>query len=210
MSCNAFGHPPDCNCGWGGEFHGSTKDGYSNEHWQRIESYTNPNAKCPACGQMVYFYRSREGGGVYFDELGPPWPKHECTQHNAQKFDQALQLHKHSARSWPFIRTDFDWLPNDEGTLLIDSEGKLLLVRADWKKVPLWAPLFLTAHPKVKGRYFLSFPQKKRDAVIEVKLDAYSVEALSNPDHARHFPSTIHWIRTNARNLGQRNRTWAV
>lgn len=43
------------------------------------EGYTNPNAACPVCHARVYFYHSPQGGRVYFDELGPPWPKHPCT-----------------------------------------------------------------------------------------------------------------------------------
>lgn len=43
------------------------------------ECFTIPNAKCPVCGAKVYFYRSPYGGRVFFDELGPPWPKHPCT-----------------------------------------------------------------------------------------------------------------------------------
>ena len=42
-------------------------------------SYINPNARCPVCGADVYFYQSPYGGRVFFDELGPPWPKHPCT-----------------------------------------------------------------------------------------------------------------------------------
>jgi hypothetical protein len=42
-------------------------------------SYVNPNARCPVCGAQVYFYQSPYGGRVFFDELGPPWPKHPCT-----------------------------------------------------------------------------------------------------------------------------------
>lgn len=42
-------------------------------------SYVNPNARCPVCGASVYFYQSPYGGRVFFDELGPPWPKHPCT-----------------------------------------------------------------------------------------------------------------------------------
>lgn len=42
-------------------------------------SYVNPNARCPVCGDSVYFYQSPYGGRVFFDELGPPWPKHPCT-----------------------------------------------------------------------------------------------------------------------------------
>lgn len=42
-------------------------------HWAR------PNAACPVCGQLVYFYANESGSRVYFDEIGPPWPKHPCT-----------------------------------------------------------------------------------------------------------------------------------
>jgi uncharacterized protein YndB with AHSA1/START domain len=37
------------------------------------------NARCPVCGQAVYFYANELGSKVYFDDLGPPWPKHPCT-----------------------------------------------------------------------------------------------------------------------------------
>jgi hypothetical protein len=39
----------------------------------------NPNARCPVCNAAVYFYQSPDDGRVFFDELGPPWPKHACT-----------------------------------------------------------------------------------------------------------------------------------
>lgn len=38
----------------------------------------SPNARCPVCGAWVYFYANEHGSRVYFDELGPPWPKHPC------------------------------------------------------------------------------------------------------------------------------------
>lgn len=31
------------------------------------------------CDARVYYYQSDSGGRVYFDELGPPWPRHPCT-----------------------------------------------------------------------------------------------------------------------------------
>jgi hypothetical protein len=42
-------------------------------------AYIVPNATCPVCGDRVYFYRNEFGSRVYFDDLGPPWPKHPCT-----------------------------------------------------------------------------------------------------------------------------------
>ncbi|ENN98265.1 MULTISPECIES: hypothetical protein [Pseudoalteromonas] len=46
---------------------------------QNYYSFVNPNASCPVCGKPVYFYQSEFDGRVFFDELGPPWSKHPCT-----------------------------------------------------------------------------------------------------------------------------------
>lgn len=62
---------------------------YSVDHWRgQLDSvrargssaarYVNPNATCPKCGADVYFYQNEHGSRVYFDDLGPPWPKHPC------------------------------------------------------------------------------------------------------------------------------------
>lgn len=45
----------------------------------RIACYVNPNARCPVCDQPVFFYANASGSRVFFDDLGPPWPKHPCT-----------------------------------------------------------------------------------------------------------------------------------
>jgi hypothetical protein len=41
--------------------------------------FVDHNARCPECGAAVYYYENAAGSRVYFDELGPPWPKHPCT-----------------------------------------------------------------------------------------------------------------------------------
>lgn len=76
-------------------------------------SCTIPNAKCPVCGEPVFFYRSPSNGRVFFDELGPPWPKHPCTISpytaitpnapvNSESIDIALQYFVNS--EWkPFL-----------------------------------------------------------------------------------------------------------
>jgi hypothetical protein len=87
--CNAWNHPQECRCGWGGDGHtGKRLDGAHYTQWVppldfSFESYTRPNASCPACGQPVFFYSSPDGGRVFFDELGPPWPKHPCTDNTS-------------------------------------------------------------------------------------------------------------------------------
>ncbi len=85
--CNAWNHPVQCTCGWGGAGHQGRRTAGNSvpnpwlKYWSftREASYTNPNASCPVCGASVYFYQSPNGGRVFFDELGPPWPKHPCT-----------------------------------------------------------------------------------------------------------------------------------
>lgn len=41
--------------------------------------FVEPNATCPVCGAYVFYYQNAHGSRVFFDELGPPWPKHPCT-----------------------------------------------------------------------------------------------------------------------------------
>lgn len=86
--CNAHNHRSDCTCGWGGFGHLGRRSSSAgavsalrsiSPAWRRYASYTNPNARCPVCGCAVFFYQSPTGGCVFFDELGPPWPKHPCT-----------------------------------------------------------------------------------------------------------------------------------
>lgn len=38
---------------------------------------THPTA-CPVCGTVIFFHTNGNGDCVFFDELGPPWPKHPC------------------------------------------------------------------------------------------------------------------------------------
>jgi hypothetical protein len=81
--CNGWNHSPGCTCGWGGEGHSGRSPGGFTTHplgcfsWQhRDEDFCRPT-KCPRCGASVFFVR-HNGGSVWFDELGHPWPKHEC------------------------------------------------------------------------------------------------------------------------------------
>lgn len=43
----------------------------------KYANYTKPS-KCRSCGRPVYYFQSQYGGKVFFDDLGHPWPKHEC------------------------------------------------------------------------------------------------------------------------------------
>ncbi|MBN8913180.1 MAG: hypothetical protein J0H65_14210 [Rhizobiales bacterium] len=90
MVCNAHNHAPDCPCGFGGDTGGGgwatswrygngPSFGWLSDGGGTVSSYVDPNAHCPVCGARVFFYRSPYNGRVFFDALGPPWPKHPCT-----------------------------------------------------------------------------------------------------------------------------------
>jgi len=67
-------------------------DHASNLFYRRIEvetkgrtaCFVDPNARCPVCGAMVYYYQNEAGSRVFFDDLSPPWPKHPCTDNRIQ------------------------------------------------------------------------------------------------------------------------------
>jgi hypothetical protein len=94
-------HYPDCSCGWCVN-HGRTRvnrtelrssyrlheaQNFLKQNGARSIAgcYVNPNARCPVCGAAVFFYANEFGSRVYFDDLGPPWPKHPCTDNPRRK-----------------------------------------------------------------------------------------------------------------------------
>lgn len=95
--CNAWNHSPYCDCGWGGVNY-SNGFVYRPSKYARRPYYTVPKIEtcrentyrwslyyedytvktiCPICGDAVFFVR-HNGGSVWFDSLGYPWPKHRC------------------------------------------------------------------------------------------------------------------------------------
>lgn len=88
--CNAWNHPANCTCGWGGEGHLGDSSGnlaYASPGagwyrdgealcWLHSHDVARPS-RCPYCARDVFFVR-HNGGSVWFDELGWPWPVHAC------------------------------------------------------------------------------------------------------------------------------------
>lgn len=58
--------------------HGSVQRPQPPHRVTELGAFNRPNATCPVCGASVYFYSNSSGSKVYFDALGPPWPKHPC------------------------------------------------------------------------------------------------------------------------------------
>jgi hypothetical protein len=195
MSCNAHNHPPDCNCGWGGIFYEANGQ-WAAPDWSKAESHTNPNAKCPVCSAPVFFYKSPEGGSVFFDSLGPPWPKHPCTDP-----DQTPQRHspdaleKKKAGWWPLLReigplATFP-LPKGEGTLVVDIQGREILIKGNPKILKKTVPLWMKAVPGKRNVYDISTIKTKNGHFIEVTFRAFGIKALEHPEYARLFQESI-------------------
>ena len=125
MGCNAWNHAPDCDCGWGGDTgaspyrHSRAIDGldWRTDRKPRYATFMNPNALCPVCGACVYFYRAPSGGRVFFDELGPPWPKHWCTDHQRSSVpqhrwhDEPVLAPTAPEKAKPLPMSPYDWRP---------------------------------------------------------------------------------------------------
>jgi hypothetical protein len=145
--CNAWNHSPSCTCGWGGDGHLGRKGLFSELIQSQVKfrtyrdllfGFTNPNASCPVCGARVYFYSSPFGGRVFFDELGPPWPKHPCTDTGRpvsilpiKASVQANHSINFNRDGWvPFLCQDITQLRNDPAisqlTGLINEQKKTL------------------------------------------------------------------------------------
>lgn len=59
--------------------HAGAASASARSSFEKLDSYLDPNARCPVCSAPVYFYRSPNNGRVFFDNVGWPWPKHPCT-----------------------------------------------------------------------------------------------------------------------------------
>ncbi|WP_083387353.1 OST-HTH/LOTUS domain-containing protein [Salinicola sp. MIT1003] len=88
MGCNAWNHPANCRCGWGGDGHkGKSPGGWKALHSHELNSNEKKHSRpetlnhkttCPMCGSDVFFIR-HNGGSVWLDlPLSYPWYKHAC------------------------------------------------------------------------------------------------------------------------------------
>lgn len=205
--CNACNHPPGCVCGWGGYGHlGRRSPGGLNAvqsaphaetshrtlllaRYRTVESFTVPNATCPVCGCRVYFYQSPDGGRVFFDDLGPPWPKHACTDNavSVPRFSSlraAIQTSRaHLAwrrQGWePFICREIRALPSTPGWFRFSGsfrgQGRNFFVQAE---CPPDKTLF-HVRSRPKGGYELSFFEFRSPGIAERVLVA--LDSLPQP-----------------------------
>lgn len=139
MPCNAWNHSADCECGWGGAT-GSFADVFvapappprpasaarACSRTATLETFTTPNARCPVCRAEVFFYQSPHGGRVFFDEIGPPWPKHPCTDRshgNSRAPTRPASVYALRPIAPEWLRND--WLPLTSAAARVFRDGDL-------------------------------------------------------------------------------------
>jgi hypothetical protein len=175
----------------------------STSDWSKAESHTIPNAKCPVCNTQVFFYKSHEGGSVFFDELGPPWPKHPCTDPDItpQRYS-AEALEKKKSGWWPLLREvgplSTIELPKREGTLVVDIQGREIFIKGSPKTLKKAVPLWIRAVPGQPHVYEISTIKTKNDHFIEVTFRAFSIKALDHPEHAGLFQESIRFFNAHS------------
>lgn len=184
MSCNAFNHPPGCNCGWGGVYYEPSLQTSSN-YWGRTESYTIPNARCPRCAARVFFYRSPEGGSVYFDDLGPPWPKHPCMDTGKRTEPAKGRLLGSSVPQWK--RDGWHPLPvedirvSDSNPLIVvlslggDLTEKRLYANTRIENVRINCPSLWRRASDARGHYEISTLDLTDTGFKEIRFEAFDV-----------------------------------
>ncbi len=191
MPCNAHGHPPTCECGWGGINHDPWRPSLSVD-WSKIGSHTNPNAKCPVCLMPVFFYRSPDGGAVFFDDLGPPWPKHPCTSRTIPSSVQGRIKKKKKNKKpwWPYPCWKVERLGNNEGVCLRGEQDKRLFIKTTPNKIPIHTPIWVSPRAAEPGKYNVSTFKLIEGKIKESLYIGYSIKGIKSPDGVIHFPET--------------------
>lgn len=83
-----------------------------------------PNATCPVCGQGVYFIQAENGGRVYFDELGPPWPKHFCTENSGIRNPAHAETNRWDRQGWQSLQNFTVTMADREDNFVVRVQGE--------------------------------------------------------------------------------------
>lgn len=202
MPCNAHGHPPSCNCGWGGVFYAPSGAGeYGAGYWSREGSHTIPNARCPVCRASVFFYRSPDNGRVYFDSLGPPWPKHPCTDGGSRSTRSAAsqaRAHKKREGWWPFFCDSIVPLPDSMGSMLLDVDDRHLFTKQAPNLLSAETPIWIRPLDREKGAYEASTLRTKKGKTLEIRFNVFKDIAQLDGIHPSGTPPVL-----QGRSLGE-------
>jgi hypothetical protein len=110
--------------------------------------FVNPNANCPICNEPVFYYQNEFGSRVFFDELGPPWPKHPCTDSKRSLLHaKEFTFVEPQARSVGDISQIQHWL--EGGSFKLDQLSTLAHGRKAWTKAKI------VKRFRNKGKFYL-------------------------------------------------------
>ena len=144
MSSRGHNHPRCCACGFC-QPRGLAKDSQVTTDLVSVvgarHSYTVPIA-CPICGDAVFLYQSEHGGRAFFDELGPPWPKHPCTDRARAVQPAASVATDQSLPSRRYSWQEAGWLPVTD--VIVESAGSdraLLRGRLNSQLLTIYIPI---------------------------------------------------------------------
>lgn len=98
-------------------------------YWCGAKTYRR---KCPGCQRKAFFFSCDCGSKVFFDELGAPWPKHDC------EYQDMLDFLKWYAENWREIGLTVDEaalkMSQISQGVLSPAQCKAALLRAIKKK----------------------------------------------------------------------------
>jgi len=143
--CNSANHSPSCTCGFGGQGHLGQRTGFHSVASKQVysnsksiydytyASFVTPNAHCPVCGAEVFFYQSESGSRVFFDELGPPWSKHPCTDKQQTKTQSKVKSESFSEKK------HYHWLNNGWEPFILQEKhavhNNFIAITGSYKRV---------------------------------------------------------------------------
>jgi hypothetical protein len=119
-----------------------------------MQSGTIPNWHCPLCGAKIFFFQNEYGSRVYFDDLGPPWPKHPCMDQFMLSTPRTEAVHERPTRrasaapggEWTMLRYIKMKFEDDWRVLYFEQEGRefpLRILNDCYTQLPRDRPVYM-------------------------------------------------------------------
>ena len=141
---------------------------------------------------------------MFFDDLGPPWPKHPCTSNGAHRLTEKIfeernkkkkNKRKKNSSWWPYPCSKSESLPNGEGACLYGIDDKRLYVKTKASNIPSHTPIWIRPFAGEPGKYQISTFQLIDGSIKEKGYVAYSRRGLRQPSAAALFHLTTEHLR---------------
>lgn len=153
--------------------------------FRSIGSYVNPNARCPVCDKIVFFYQSPSGGRAFFDALGWPWPKHGCTDSRAAQRKEVESLsvgpgplvfkNAKGENAEIYLASDFEWMNGRlhvsfrrirdrqgfRGSISAEDRDQARLTKADLQEAPSFVVTRVSTEPNARQVDFICARRRK-------------------------------------------------